>query len=120
MDKVENNGEVRTFTGKLVVDNPNGYPIQVKRGNFTVSNDPLTLGDCKILEKRTLPRNGAETVDFQLNVKNKALLLGGLQQLGSLLTGGEAKVTIQGEIKACTYGIFCKKYRVNESLKLKL
>ena len=34
--------------------------------------------------------------------------------------GGKTEVVLRGQLKVCTLGIFCKRYRVKEDIKIKL
>lgn len=108
------------FEGFLIIQNPNSFGLRIKSADLQLTNPPITLGNAKLMERSVLPAKKAGLASFELAVDNKALLLGGLSQLGKIFGGQGVNIKVQGQLKACTLGIFCKRYQVNEEIKISL
>lgn len=120
IDRIEKKEGGRLVLANLQIENPNRVGLKAKSANLELRNGPLSLGTCALVGKPKLPAKQLALVPIQLDVQSDALVLGGIQQLGKLISGGKAGLEIKGEIKVCALGVFCKTYDVDEELKLKL
>lgn len=120
IENAKKDGSKTNFTGFLIIENPNVFGLKIKDANLEVRNESLVLGKANLLEKATLSAKQKGLVNFSFGLDNKALFAGGIMQFGNILSGKPIELRLEGKIKACSLGIFCKSYRVNEQIKIKL
>lgn len=97
-------GEI-TFGIDATVYNPNSFTIKVKDFDLKLKINNVNLGKANIDRKFKLKGKSTESYYFEVKVKVGNMLFGALPLIASLSKDKQAKIHLEGKVKASVMGI---------------
>lgn len=106
MDKGELSGTI-----KLVLNNPNDFPITVKSGDIGIYTGKSHMGDASLAKPLKIRANTTASYDVEVEGTIGDVISAGITGLAGLLTGQKPEMKIKGELKVGNF-LFTKKVPV--------
>ncbi|HAW21436.1 MAG TPA: hypothetical protein DCX14_14735 [Flavobacteriales bacterium] len=87
----------------VMLRNPNGFPVTIKSGDFTIWAGKTEMGTAQLNESFKINSNSTESYPIKLKGDVGGVLTGGLAGLIGMFTGEDPKLVLKGEIKARSF-----------------
>lgn len=107
------------LTLKARVKNPNNYAINIADTDLTLSLNGKELGEAVLMDNVRLKKKSDEVQSVRVKAKFDKGSGGILGVIMSVMTGGQAKISVKGEVKAKAFMV-AKKVPVEFTENIKL
>lgn len=104
---------------RLVLTNPNSFPITIKAGEFDIYSGKIHLGDAHLKRSFKISANSTKEYDVEVNGTIGDMLAAGITGLAGMLTGKKPEMTVKGELKAGNF-FYTKKVPVELKTEMPL
>lgn len=105
---------------RATVRNPNSSSFKVVSSDLTFYLNDKAVGNAELQENVMVPGNSSEEHRFDVKAELKDVASGGLKALGSVIGGNTPELRIEGSIKGRAWGIFTKRFDVEESRQINI
>lgn len=102
------------------VENPNRTSFKIVGTDLKLFLDEQKVGKAELQENVKIPGNSEGTHRFHVRAALNDIAAGGLKALGSMVGGSSPQLRIKGSIKGRAYGIFTKRFPVDESKRIRI
>lgn len=85
------------------LNNPNGFPVTIKSGDFAIWAGKTEMGTAQLDESFKISANSNESYPIKLKGDVNGVLAGGISGLIGMFTGDDPKLVLKGDIKARSF-----------------